>query len=239
MASIDIYFECPYVSWTALLLVLSYGGGCAARRLARDRDSLACIREFIKFAPDWKALYVALKTPQPRVYSGNTLRYVTPFPNLDTAIMEEYVRFLNLFVGAPYGYISPPPLWPVLRNGPADPAILRKIWRFHSQQASYGEDCLIFTGRKIPFYEYEDGPDRGDGPKDAGLLGYRRTFKRYTKAFGTPPSSVWPDVTALVALANKCQSHLDDESAEYDDSQVESNLEDSWSQEYTQESGNG
>ena len=104
------------------------------------------------------------------MYSGNTIRYVTPFPNLDTAIMQEYMRFLVLFVGVPYGYISPPPLWPALRNGPADPAILRKIWRFHSQQASYGEDCLISTGRKIPFYEYEDGPDRGDGPKDAGLL---------------------------------------------------------------------
>ena len=55
-------YATPDDSWNALLLVLNCGGGDAARHLAGDRDSLTTIRDFIKFAPDWKALELALKT---------------------------------------------------------------------------------------------------------------------------------------------------------------------------------
>ena len=41
-------------------------------------------------------------------------------------------------------------------------------------------------------------------------MGYRRLYKRYVQAYGTPRSNLWPDVTALVILANKCQRHLDE-----------------------------
>ena len=134
--------------------------------------------------------------------------------------MVEYARFLGLFRGVPHGLLSPPPSWPELFDEYGDPSrtsnMLQRIWKWHSKQDSYVEDCLALTGREIPYYEYNDSPictwlhrskERG---KDAGLMGYRRLYKRYVQAYGTPRSNLWPDVTALVILANKCQSHIDE-----------------------------
>ena len=216
-------YATPDDAWNVLLLVLNYGGGDAAGRLAGDRDSLSAIRRFIKFAPDWRALEVVLGTPRApgMVFSWAPTRtfYQEPaFSAITPAMMVEYARFLGLFKGVPHGLLSPPPSWPRLLDEYGDPSrgsnFLQRIWRFHSKQDSYAQDCLALTGREIPYYEYEDSPTwlhRGlNRGKDAGLMGYRRLYKRYVQAYGTPRSNLWPDVTALVILANKCQRHLDE-----------------------------
>jgi hypothetical protein len=214
-------YATPDDSWNALLLVLNCGGGDAARRLAGDRDSLTTIRDFIKFAPDWKALELAMKAagyhsdPRPirdRASGGD--HHVA-------AVVVEYARFLGLFKGVPHGFLSPPPSWPKLYfddvYDPPTSELVKLVWEFHSKQDSYTEDCLILTGREIPYYEHHDRPTCSDAyplwpyiSSAAGLLGYRRLYQRYAEVYGTPPSDVWPDVTALVVLANKCQSHLDE-----------------------------
>ena len=157
----------PAVSWNTLLLVLNCGGGDAARRLAGDRDSLSAIRRFIKFAPDWRALEVVLGTPRApgMVFSWAPTRtfYQEPaFSAITPAMMVEYARFLGLFKGVPHGLLSPPPSWPRLLDEYGDPSrgsnFLQRIWRFHSKQDSYAQDCLALTGREIPYYEYEDSP---------------------------------------------------------------------------------
>ena len=238
----------PDVSWNALLLVLNCGGGDAARRLAGDRDSLSAIRGFIKFAPDWKALELALVTPRPYSpsYAPTRTFYVKPTacPDITPAMMVEYARFLGLFKGVPHGFLSPPPSWPELFGECASTQYgelsrgyrLQRIWRFHSKQDSYKEDCLTLTSREIPYYEYDDRPTCSEIGKDAGLMGYRRLYKRYVQAYGTPPdSNLWPDVTAFVILANKCQSHLDewrghrrDELYISGDEELEYNCDDFW-----------
>ena len=222
-------FVPPEPSWNALLLVLNCGGGDAARRLAGNRDSLGAIRDFIKFAPDWKALEVTLGTPQRRQFKGCRPEYYmihVEFPGVTPAIVVEYARFLRLFKGAPHGSLSPPPNWPKLLHdypatprGPPTSEVLKKIWEFHSKQDSYAEDCLLLTGREIPYYEYDDSPEFDFSEvshKNDGLVAYRRTYVRYEAAYGTPPSNVWPDASALVALADECQNHLDDCEAEQD-----------------------
>jgi len=216
MAVLDgaLLYATPNDSWDALLLVMNCGGGDAARRLAGDRDSLSAIRSFIKFAPDWRALYVAMKAagfnadPRPiRDWASEGDHHVG-------AVVAEYARFLGLFKGVPHGFLSPPPSWPKLWDDdgydPPTSELVKLVWEFHSTRDSYAEDCLILTGREIPYYEYEDSPTWREIGKDAGLVGYRRLYKRYVKVYGTPPSNVWPDVTALVVLANKCQSHIDE-----------------------------
>ena len=216
-------FVPPEPSWNALLLVLNCGGGDAARRLADNRDSLSAIRDFIKFAPDWKALEVALGTP---IKSPWGQGIGSAFPNITPAIVVEYARFLRLFEGMPHKSIAPPPNWPTLLHdnpatprGPPTSEVLKKIWEFHSKQDSYAEDCLLLTGREIPYYEYDDSPEfdfSEVSSKNGGLVAYRRTYVRYEAAYGTPPSNVWPDSSALMALADECQNHLDDCEAEQD-----------------------
>ena len=219
-------FVPPEPSWNALLLVLNCGGGDAARRLADNRDSLSAIRDFIKFAPDWKALEVSLGTPQRREYKFCKPVYMTEFPGITAAIVVEYARFLRLFEGMPHKSIAPPPNWPTLLHdnpatprGPPTSEVLKKIWEFHSKQDSYAEDCLLLTGREIPYYEYDDSPAldiMSVSSNNGGLVAYRRTYVRYEAAYGTPPSNVWPDSSALMALADECQNHLDDCEAEQD-----------------------
>ena len=231
MAVLDgaLLYATPNDSWDALLLVMNCGGGDAARRLAGDRDSLSTIRNFIKFAPDWKALELALKTARYPSVPVPFLVWASRGGHHLAAVVVEYARFLGLFKGVPHGFLSPPPSWPKLWDDPSDPdalysdpdatptfELVNLVWKFHSTRDSYAEDCLVLTGREIPYYEYEDSPTCVMGPgwhiegKDAGLMGYRRLYKRYAQVYGTPPSYVWPDVTALVILANKCQSHINE-----------------------------
>ena len=226
MAVLDgaLLYATPNDSWDALLLVMNCGGGDAARRLAGDRDSLSTIRNFIKFAPDWKALELALKTARYPSVPVPFLVWASRGGHHLAAVVVEYARFLGLFKGVPHGFLSPPPSWPMLRNdwpmeihdtpgygyAPPRSELLNLVWKFHSKRDSYAEDCRILTGREIPYYEYHDSPTWSKSGKDAGLMGYRRMFKRYAQVYGTPPSNVWPDVTALVLLANECQSHLDE-----------------------------
>lgn len=205
-------FVPPEPSWNALLLVLNCGGGDAARRLANNRDSLSAIRDFIKFAPDWKALEVALGTPVKRPWVT-----VTPFPNITAAIVVEYARFLRLFNGVPHGSVSPPPVWPTFfeegntYERTTSCEALDTIWRFHSKRDSYAEDCLLLTGREIPYYQVEvEMNDNEPIDRTDGVVAYRRTFVRYEAVYGTPPSNVWPDPSALMALVEECQNHLDD-----------------------------
>ena len=213
-------YATPDDAWNVLLLVLNCGGGDAARRLAGDRDSLSTIRTYIKFAPDWAALELALRTECPTErpdYSGPVFDHWALIQGGDydiAAVVVEYARFLRLFKGVPHGFLSPPPSWPVLYEDTAfEPfrfELLNLVWKFHSKRDSYAEDCVILTGREIPYYQYHDSPTWSKSGKDAGLMGYRRMFKRYAQVYGTPPSNVWPDVTALVVLAGECQSHLDE-----------------------------
>ena len=147
----DMVFVPPEPSWNALVLVLNCGGGDAARRLADNRDSLSAIRDFIKFAPDWKALEVSLGTPQRREYRFCKPVYMTEFPGITAAIVVEYARFLRLFEGMPHKSIAPPPNWPTLLHdnpatprGPPTSQVLKKIWEFHSKQDSYAEDSGTF-----------------------------------------------------------------------------------------------
>lgn len=206
-------YATPDDSWNALLLVLNCGGGDAARRLAGDRDSLTTIRTYIKFAPDWAALELALETGPYDERPVHDWGDIPPF-SVET-VVAEYARFLGLFKGVPHGFLSPPPSWPKLWDDdlfePPFSELVKLVWKFHSKRDSYADDCLVLAGREIPYYEYEDSPTWREIGKDAGLLGYRRLYKRYAKVYGTPPpSNVWPDVTALVVLANKCQSHIDE-----------------------------
>jgi len=226
MAVLDgaLLYATPNDSWDALLLVMKCGGGDAARRLAGDRDSLSTIRNFIKFAPDWKALELALKTARYPSVPVPFLVWASFGHHNVAAVVVEYARFLGLFKGVPHGFLSPPPSWPKLWDdnasdpdaAPRTSELVNLVWKFHSTRDSYAEDCLVLTGREIPYYEYEDSPTCDVDPccyikgKDAGLIGYRRLYKRYAQVYGTPPSNVWPDVTALVILANKCQSHIDE-----------------------------
>jgi hypothetical protein len=202
-------FAPPEASWNTLLLVLNCGGGDAASRLAGNRDSLTAIRAFGKYTPDWKALEVALRTPQTDYeirYEQATFITVTP------EIMCEYVRFLSLFKSLPHGSVAPPPTWPRLpRNGTeflSSPwsftNSLSTIWHFHSNQDSYAEDCVLLTGNEIPYYEYVDRYKHSEG-----LVAYRQTFDRYVEVYGAPLPKVWPDVDDLEELAEQCNDYLD------------------------------